>query len=421
MLIFFTVSCILFIIIDYRLNRKAINVVSLFTAPYLFLVIGNHLIGEKIGFFPISDDVLLMLLGGLAAIFLGSVIISLKHKNTSRYLSFDSNKSLEYLSSYKIDKIAFYILIADLLMLIRFLQLYTSRGINAIIASTEIELIGGILGHIFLSAFPLVPILFLYWLYNKRDWKRLIPVIMYIAILAGSFVKYHVISMIVLIYIFVSFEDKRYVKKGVILLIGLVIVLFVSNYVIDFYFTNRLSTMNKNFYGLHLWKYIAGSVIHDNQIFTSGINPGEGVGIKVLYCISALPNMFYYGLTGNAFKWPFHINMDPVSYNGESSNVVDFIGWLYPSHGKFISIIAFFFVLFLLGLIFQSIYDNALKHKRGFLMYLYIMMTFFMFLSFFGNYYGLSVPWEILVWSLITPNLFNDKARIKFRIGSHYI
>lgn len=417
MLLFFIVVCTLMIITDFYLNRKIINVVSCFTAPYLVIAAGNHFFGERNGFYRIDDRVLGMLWVGLFSIYAGSLLVSIRNRRVIKYLDFSLNNVERYIKNYKIGGMSIYVLLVEILLASRFIHILQTYGINAIISEGGIELIGGLIGHIFLSAYPLIPILVLYWLYHKKNIKIFLIILIYFALLACSFVKYHVIAMLILTYLFVSFEDKKYVKRGAIMMVSFIVVLFVGNYVADFFLTNRLGSINSQFYVNHLWKYIAGSVIHDNLIFTDGVNPGQGVFIKVIYCLSSLVNMFYYGLTGLSFKWPFHIDMDVIAYNGEATNVVDFIGFMYPSRGNMISVAGFVFIMLFIGFIYQYIYDYSLKNKRGFVMPLYIMMTFFMFLSFFGNYYALSVPWEILVWSLITPTLFNNKARIRINFG----
>lgn len=136
--------------------------------------------------------------------------------------------------------------------------------------------------------------------------------------------------------------------------------------------------------------------------------------------IFALPNMFFNKIIGRTF-FPWSIatyDFYPIS-NNESSNVIDAIGYLYPSYGNEIEIIIFYIFMIVVGFIFYKIYINSIKKLHVFNTLISNFMTYFIFLSFFGTFYMLSSPWEILIYSMFIPKLFLKKKFRKER-GKNY-
>lgn len=123
--------------------------------------------------------------------------------------------------------------------------------------------------------------------------------------------------------------------------------------------------------------------------------------------IFALPNMFLNKFIGkNLFPWSL-INYDSYLIGkAESSNILDAIGFLYPSNGKEVEIIVFYIFMLIIGFIFYKVYIISIKKNYLFNTLISNFMTFFIFFSFFGTFYILSAPWEILIYSIFVPKLF---------------
>ena len=162
-----------------------------------------------------------------------------------------------------------------------------------------------------------------------------------------------------------------------------------------------------SFYLNHLWGYIGGSLIYDNYIFTRGVRIGLGSIEKLMTFVFALPNMFLNKIFGIRL-FP-HIRQQDliISYGLEQSNVVDAIGYLYPSFGSALDIIEFLLVMLLLGLIFSMLVRLMLNHsKERFNTTIAFFLAEFVLMSFFGTFYISPGPWEQLVWCAIIPQLF---------------
>ncbi|MDE6284729.1 MAG: hypothetical protein K2M17_03200, partial [Bacilli bacterium] len=95
---------------------------------------------------------------------------------------------------------------------------------------------------------------------------------------------------------------------------------------------------------------------------------------------------------------------------GESSNVVDVIGFLFPSHGDFAEVLWFFIIIFICGFLFSYLYIKCCNKKKEFSTFIVIFLTYFIFLDFYSPFFVLVGPWEILIWCLIIPKLFKIKS-----------
>ena len=189
----------------------------------------------------------------------------------------------------------------------------------------------------------------------------------------------------------------------------------LSGCVLDFLMTGVFGQTSIDFYINHLWVYCSGSLIYDNYVFTTGVNVGMSMFEKLAIFLFALPNMFLSKIFGKRF-FPYSImGFERVgSVEGQASNVTDAFGYIYPSLGGAADVIAFYVLIFAVGVLFSLIYFNCKKQRYRFSPLMSNFLTFFIFLSFFGTFYVLSGPWEILVWSIIVPLFFLRKPEADF-------
>lgn len=399
--LFLSVSSII-IFLGYRKQKNIINPISLLMMPYLLLVLFNNTLAYRIGFYKVDDKVLAMYSLSFIFYYIGTIFSSINNKKI--YLREDYNKFI--FLNYKINLMTNILLIIGIIGLIRLFYLIK------VFSFSEFEgMMGnGIVGHLILLSYSIAPIIFLYWLDNKKRIKCLIAVILILIATFSTFIKYNAIGFIINIFIFVSLYKKSILKKSVIIIIFIIIILFVSNYAISFYFFNvKPST---EFYLKHFLTYALGSIINSNHIFLEGINTHLTLFHKIMIFIFALPNMFFNKIIGKVF-FPWSIatyDFYPISDN-ESSNVMDAIGYLYPSYGSEIEIMIFYIFMLVIGFIFYKIYIYSIKKIYVFNTLISNFMTYFIFLSFFGTFYMLPSPWEILIYSIFVPKLFLKKFR----------
>lgn len=397
--VFFTV---LMIIIQSKREKNIVNLVSLLMVPYVFITLGNNLFVYKMGFYLIDDRVLLMLLSAFVSFFMGVLIIS--PRDVPLLLEEDNKFRFEQYNIPAMIKTLFIIGIVGFIKL--GYMIYSGNLRIALLEDSTGHLNGGFVGHLLLLSYSILPIVFLYWLENKKKISCLISILLIVVVTFSSFVKYNVIGLAVNLFIFILMYKKSLLKKAVFILVGFTIIAFVGNYAITFWMNN--SNANSTFYFNHLWVYISGSVIYDNHIFDRIINPELSIFYKLGTFIFALPNMFIQKLTGGFRLFP-HIKKDFLnvgSHYGQTSNVTDAIGYIFPSGGGVFDIIVFIIVMFFIGLIFSRIYTKGKRRSNRFDTFTCNFLTYFVFFSFFGTFYINPGPWEILVYSIIIPRLF---------------
>lgn len=400
-----TVSLIVF---QRHREGRWLNLISLLMAPYVIIVFFNNYFIYKLGFYEISDDVLLMLLMAFIAFFSGTLVFKYKAKPHAE----DRNEKM--LQRYDMKKIKLFLYIVGIVGLLKAFFLYRQGAFLSEMADDSEGIMGnGIVAHMLLATYAVLPIYFLNWTY-KKGLVNLIPVILVIIVAFSSFVKYNVIGPIVSLFIFVSIYKSSLMKKASATMISFVIIFFVLNYAIGFAISGVSDEIGSSFYMGHFWKYFSGSLIYDNYIFTTGIRVDTSIFYKLMTYLCALPNMFLFKLFGIAIFPHVGQDMRDVSDFGEGSNVVDAIGYLYPSKGEFSDDLIYMLVFFFIGILFSYLYKFHLERKMKFDTFITNFMTYFVFLSFFAPFYVLTNPWEIIIWSIFLPPLFERHNIIKY-------
>lgn len=396
---------------DFIIHRHLINTVSIVAVPYMFILPINNLYAVRFGFYRIEDDVILLLLSGIICFFIGSVLASFRKRKCLTQDTIENTIDEEVFCYYRMKGMKTFAICAEILCMFRLVSFIRNYGFAALAKDGGENLISGVFGHIYLMIYAILPAIFYYWLKNKKELSYLIIYLFGLAFAFLSFTKYHSIGLVVFTYLLVSFEDYKYIQKGAIVIAGIAVIIFMSNYVIGFFSRGVLNNVNPEFYMLHLWKYIGGSVIHDNTIFTVGQNIDADFVHKLLYCSIALPAMFL-SVFGIKIQLPIYIPMQLVGNNSEASNVLDFIGFMYPSKGDWMELFVFILVMVSIGVIFAVFYNCAKYGQKRFALAMCAFMTFFGFLSFFGVFASKSMTWEIVVWGIVIPKLFDKRLTV---------
>ena len=288
--LFLSVGSII-VFLEYRKQRNVINPISLLMIPYLLLVFFNNTIAHRIGFYKVDDKILIMYSLSFIFYYIGTILASLNTKKLD--LNEEDNK-FRFLN-YKINLMTNILLGIGLISLIKLLYLIKKFSFSEF----EGMMGNGMTGHLMLLSYSLSPIVFLYWLYNKKKLKCLVAIVLILITTFSTFIKYNVIGFIINIFIFISLYKKSILKKAITILIFLVLFLFCFNYIIGFYLSN-LSAPSE-FYFRHFLVYIFGSTINANHIFLEGINTHLTLFYKIMIFIFALPNMFFNKIIGRTF------------------------------------------------------------------------------------------------------------------------
>lgn len=391
--------CIVSILIflQYKKENNRINLISVLMAPYLVIVLFNNFFFYKFGFYKIEDKTLLIYSLAFIIFFVGA---RLAYASTFHYtVTIDSRGNLE---SYNVRKMKNFLYVVFFIGLTKLLfAVKTGR-----IISEEGYMGKGFVGHLLAFSMALVPIVFLYWTYNKKKMSYLLAVIGIATITFSSFIKYNVISLVVIVFLFLSMNRKEVVKRAVILLVLIVFIIFIGNYAIGFYLQN--ASVQSSFYLYHFWKYCGGALINANNYYNNGFVENIGIFYKLMIYLCALPNMFLSLVNERVFGWEeFDFSTHVIAKNGQSTNVIDAVTRLFPSHGDILEVFLWVIVIFFIGFIFMRIYLK--EKKKALSTVLPIFLTYFVFFSFFGTFYMQSGPWETLVWAILVPRFFIKK------------
>ena len=301
----FVLVCGILIYMSYHISHDMINIVSVFTVPYMLIVPINNFIMIKRGFYMISEQVLCLIGGSLVCTFIGYIATNTYLKVHKRVSVYQEQELENKFSHYKMHGMLKYVIFVESVALLRFVFVIVTRGISYLASSGfEGYMLSGPLGHLLLTAYPLVPILFLYWLRHKRQARYLIATLLCIVLMFTTFVKYHVVGIIVLIYLFVALEDRKYLNKGLIIVSCVAIGAFVLNYIVSFMLRGTAAQVAQDYYINHLWNYMAGSIIHDNWIFTNGINIGLSLLWKIARVVLTPFNSLAVSLFGKGMEAP---------------------------------------------------------------------------------------------------------------------
>ncbi len=386
-------------------TKTIYNLFAILATPYLVIVLINQYIASPyFGFFKISDDTLIMLIEGLFAFFIGSIPFS-KNNQLDNQTSFEAKSE-----KYNMKAMSVFVLICGLICFVQaFLHLLQNDQIVESFDDITASLNEGWAAHLKLVVLSVVPITLYYGL-KKHDFISIIGTLLVFIAVFLSFIKYNIICPIAASIIFIALSDKKLAKRALLAMLIIPIGLFILNYYIGFFARGASGSVDSSFYLNHLWAYIGGSLIYDNYIFTYGIRIGVGAIEKLMTFVFAFPNMFIGKLFGIRL-FPHLRQPDLMISSGyEQSNVVDAIGYLYPSYGNVSDVFEFIIVILLIGMLFSFLFRFMLNRSiEEFNTTIAYFLAEFVLMSFFGTFYINSGPWEQLIWCAIVPRLFINK------------
>lgn len=400
--VFLVVSFGLILIDKYR-NKQLMSPLTVMIVPYMIIVAINNFYAVRFGFYPITNKVCSMLLFGFVMFFIGGSFLKIKPviKNDS---------AVGKLKNYNVKAMGQFTVVIEIIIIIKFITALRLYSLAWFIAdANEGYLMEGIAGHLMLTFYATLPIIFIYWLKNKKEYIYLLISLIGVGLMFMTFVKYHAICLIVLMYLVAAAEDRKYLKKGAVFIVIACFSTFVFSYFFTFLLRGKSNEVQNSFYIYHLWKYIGGSVINDNLIFSQGLYTDVDIFYKLGGILFTFPNMFITALGFTPICHKTGLQMYAVSSVGEYSNVIDFIGYLFPSKGGVLDIILFAFVMLVFGFISRLIYCRFRKKDNRFTLTGWAYLLFFCFFSFFGVYGALTNPWEIMIDCAIIPAIFSGK------------
>lgn len=392
------IICCMISVSEYILTKKIFTASTILAWPYVFIILINSLFGEKLRFYLINISTIEEITIGIICFWVGS-LVALAIKKCIKFKKIVIKKQLILEDEYHINKIARFTTVIASVNFIRLFYYFYKFGINNFIANDGMNsiLMTGILCHFLLATYPLTGILMSYYLSNKKI-KYLIPVVMVMILAYFTFTKYHLISLVLIIIIYINIENPKMLLKTLPIFISLPILIFFANYIMNF--NARGISANEGYLLNHLINYLSGGILYDslNPNFTYN---NYGLAELVLLCFMALPNVFTRFLFGSTYYMFEQIPFLYMGSNGERGNVINTISFFFSSD----NMIGTCLFICILGFVVSSISVNSFKNFP-----LISVVYTFTFLSFYATFLVLTPPWEMIIFSIIIPKLFIKKS-----------
>lgn len=407
LLIVFVLITTLMVFYTRWITNSLFNVFTIFAVPYLVMVPMNQLVGASlVGMYYINDSVMFMLLGAISAYFLGCLPLLTKIDISRDALSLESR-----FEQYNMRAMVNSLFIIGALVVFRVIFSVGSGSfdVNDFDTSSE-SLLSGPIAHVRLAGYVLMPIVMLWGIKTKQK-KAVVGIAFMLVGTFASFKKNDIFCMLVTLVIFATLYWKQKTKPMICALVILVPLLFFLNYYIGFFVRDSAANIPGEFYIRQFFTYSSGSLVYDNYVFERGIRVGVSLIEKCLIFVFALPNMFLNKLFDIQLFTHQRQAFLPICESGSTSNVTDFIGYMFPSKGSPVEIVGFLMFFCILGFTASAIANSLIsRNKTKFSTGLAIFLSEFLFFSFFGTFYVNPTPWESLVLSGIIPWLFLKKT-----------
>ena len=383
-------------IIEYFITKRFFNPTTILSWPFIIVIFINKIFGNKYGFYDINEKTINKITIGILFFFVGSISSTIIKK----YIGIKNNRKTSLIIKYNIDNIYIYVMGVAVINLMRLVLVLHKYGVKNFIVNDGMNglLMTGIFSHMLLSSYPLVAILISHAL-KKKEYKFLFPVILIFIVIYFTFVKYHMISLVLIIIIYLNIENPKMFSKTVPVLIVTPIIIFFANYLTNF--NARGITAENDYILKHLINYISGGLIYDSISPNFSYN-NYGLLEIIVMILMVIPNLFINLLWGRKV-YPYEtMQFYSMGWNGENGNVINTISFLFSSK----NIIGTILLIIFLGIIVGSLYS---KDQSKYL--LMAAVYTFVFLSFYATFLVLVPPWEMIIFSLIMPKLFLKNRR----------
>lgn len=360
------------------------------TVSTLLLVI----FGRTLGFYDINPAEVFVLSLGIGAFSAGSVLATyvkdkiIEHRSSRGQHTRlkDSHVEIEWKDIVLPAK---WITSATLLIgAVRLLVLIFRNGIREYVATDgyNAALMYGLPAHLILVGYTLAPLLLADAILNKKFLSGILW-FGYVILMFSSFVKYHVVLLVLVSFFFVMIIEKKTAKILLPLLIVLPIVLFLLSYV--FIFSSKDLTFKDNYLAKHLLNYLCCGILYTSvSVNVSLISHIDPLSVFITQ-FAAIPNKIFELV--HLPQWP--MASPPYVYlsKTERGNVINIITMFFVTKNY---LVAFLLTLCFSLLLSFFVYRTSNKLTSSVILGLLV-------LSFFGDFFALFLVWEVLVYSFV--------------------
>lgn len=415
-----TVSLIVFIasfLLLLAFNRKIKGVVLdgffYVMAPYVVIITINNVIMTNHTFYAVKDYVIDAHTIALYVFFIGS-LFGFSFSKRWRFVIGKTHRPERIINLKRIKIVA---AVAHLIVLMDIFMRYIRNGLESLVSDSEEFNAGFLAGHALILLVPLAIIL-LYNAIEHKDKAALTQGVISMVLIFTSFVKYHIIGAMLAVFIYLAIKKPKIIIKVGIMIAGLIVAVFVGNYIISFAVRNN-TAIDQNFYLYHLWKYIGGSSINFdavNRMYPS--KQGLSIGLWILQNLMSFPNMFISKIIGhNIPDYMMQVPYIAVGTVYETSNVISMIASMYIQS----NIVEYIVIMFFWGAIVEyareRCFNTTSECKR---MVLCIFIAFNL-LSFFGSFFVKSATWEMMIDTMLLFLVFHTRGQINEKDSIQYL
>ena len=347
---------------------------------------------EKIGFYKVSNQVIWIHVIAFFFFFMGT-FIGWYLGNNYKLKSYYKETELLNINSVVLISISS---ISILIILLDIYKLSTQYGIVGMLKQGDTVNRGYIASHLMILLTPLMILMMDFYFETKKIIYALFCSMMLLLIFS-TFIKYHIISAILSIFIYVVLTRPQYIKKIGIISLAFVLGAFALNYMINFK-VNKMQ-VNDNFYINHMWKYIAGGTINFSNVSDYVVKGQELSLIEWLFSmVLSFPAMILSRFLGVVFNRYHYSTLLPLFFVGmekleEQSNVVSLLGAAFAQTNA----VSFLIFMFFWGILVQWIFRRAQKNVSIRSKLIASIFLAYNMLSFFSSFFELSMPWETIV------------------------
>ncbi len=377
-------------------RRSLLNATFLFAAPYVFIILLNNNVMVNLGYFSIKETTFRVLLIFTVGLAIGSVI-QMAFKKRVRF-SIESSDLGSYISDRSISKINTFLWFVIIIRIFNILLSIRSVGLAALYANDfEALQLSGLIGHITLLGTALVPYVYKHYLKNKNA-RDLIVILAYCGVLFASFVKYHVIILIIVLFFEYGFFYPQKIIKAFIILFGSTLILFVGNYWLSFIL--RSINFSSAFAISKVWTYVAGGTITNDVLLQTESN-SYSMGQWLLSIPSGIVNLFSSVIVGKPIienvGWG-HVIIGQTSIQAYWTNVYSQLTYL----SQYSNILEMIATSIIIGFAGEASIPSTSESDDSYTKPTRLFILSFIFLNFFSNYFSLSSSWEIIGWSMLS-------------------
>ena len=422
---FFLLGLLVCVTIANRLLfKKRMTSFTLIMGPYIVISLLNNFVAVNFGFYRITDNTLFMVLIGCFTFFVGNCVVYSAY--SGRRLVIKDTIPGEREDILSIPRIKWYVSAVLAARILQLVLLFLKNGLEAMIINDfELMLTRGAMGHLMISVFPLIPVLFYHWVLDKKDVYCLLLTAIYFILAFVETEKAQVLTITIAVFLYCTFKNRRNLIKGGVIVAAMIAVLFIGNYASKFILQGYFDKIGAEYYTYRLWNYIAGSLINSRAVTdmfaTIRVNGFDYLADVFL----ALPNLFIKGLTGMEIGPDVRVEIPYISdfmavtiyetgRKAQKGNVISTMTYIF-GNGNWAAFVA---VMIIWGIISEYILMRMYTDGRdASLMGCCCYMAFSM-VSFFGTYYTSASFTERLIYCLIWGVLFSKKLRFRFNGGS---